>query len=101
MGFFEDIFNQPYPAHAKPEVERLIDELTRIGKMEDFLSERPGGSFNMQCRHIRAREIGKRLEDLGGTRLMEYVQKKIRKQLTPTLAEHLGYAWDAIGKWTP
>ncbi len=101
MGFLSDLFHRPYPAHAGREIEKLLDELVRIGKMEDFLSERPGGAFNMQCRHVRAREIGKRLEELGGLELMEYMQKKVRKRLNPTLAEHLGYAWSDIGKWAP
>ena len=101
MGFLTELFKRPYPEHAKPEIERLINELVRIGKTEDFLSERPGGSFNIQCRHLRTREIGKRLDELGGIELMEYIQKKISKKLNPNLAAHLGYAWTDVGKWVP
>jgi hypothetical protein len=101
MGFLSDIFNRPYPAHAKNEIDKLIAELVRIGTREDFLSERPGGAYNMQCRHVRTREIGKRLNELGGIDLMEYVQKKVRKHLNQAMSEHLGYAWGEIGKWMP
>ncbi|MCE1254218.1 MAG: hypothetical protein LWX83_11805 [Anaerolineae bacterium] len=101
MGFLSDLFHRPYPAFAGQEIEKLLEELVRIGKLEDFLSERPGGAFNMQCRHMRARDIGKRLDELGGIELMEYMQKKVRKRLNPTLSEHLGYAWSDIGKWAP
>jgi hypothetical protein len=101
MGFLSDIFNRPYPAHAKKEIEKLIEELIRIGNQEDFLSEKPGGAYNVQCRHIRTREIGKRLNELGGIGLMEYVQKKVHKRLNGALSEHLSYAWGEIGKWMP
>lgn len=101
MGFLDDLFKKPYPAHAGPEVERLINELIQIGKSDDFISERPGGSFNIYCRHNRAKEIGVRLDELGGIDLMEYAQKKIGKRLSPNMAAHLGYAWTDVGKWIP
>ena len=101
MGFLHDLFYKPYPPHAKAEIERFIDELARIGRTDDFLSERPGGAFNIQCRHKRAREIGIRLDELGGIQLMEYILKKIQKRLNPNLASHLSYAWAEIGKWVP
>jgi hypothetical protein len=101
MGFLSDFFNRPYPAHARDEVNKFLEELVRIGTQEDFLSERPGGAYNIQCRHVRTREIGKRLYDLGGIELMTYIQKKVRKRLSGPLAEHLGYAWGDIGKWLP
>ena len=55
---------KPYPREAKQEAERLINELMRIGTTDDYLSERPGHPFNSKCRHMRTREIGKRLEAL-------------------------------------
>ncbi len=102
MGFFDFLFGKrPYPASMHAEIERLIDELVRIGQKEDFLSERSGGSFNPQCRHVRAREIGIRLDQIGGVALMEYVLKKVRRRLGENLAAHLAYAWSEIGKWVP
>ena len=102
MGFLQDIFSAPpYPSHAKVEVNRLIEELVSIGKKEDFLSEHPGGSFNRKCRHIRTREIGTRLDEMGGYELMEYVTRKVKNKTSKTLAEHLEYAWAEIGHWMP
>lgn len=101
MGLFDFLGRRPYPAAQKNEVERLIENLIRIGQTEDYLSERPGGSFNAQCRHAGAREIGARLETIGGFYLMEYVLKRVRKKLGANLAAHLSYAWTDIGKWVP
>lgn len=99
MDYFRDLFSKPYPSHANQEVERMINELVRIGKTEDFLSERPGGAFNRECRHIRAREIGKRLDEVGGLSLMEYVNRQIRRKLGKNMSWHLEAAWKDIGKW--
>ena len=99
MDFLTDMFVKPYPAHAKDEVERLIEELLRIGKVDDFLSERSGGAFNRECRHIRAREIGKRLDELGGVDLMLYVNRRVRRKLGKNMSWHLEAAWKDIGHW--
>jgi hypothetical protein len=102
MGFLEKLFGKPpYPPGSKPEVERLVSELVQIGKGDDFLSERSGGAFDQNCRHKRAREIGDRLNTLGGLRLMELTRNRVRKQLGANLAAHLEYAWDDIGAWVP
>jgi hypothetical protein len=100
MSFLADLLGiVPSPAHARDEVDRLLNELLRIGETEDFLSERPGGSFNVQCRHVRAIEIGKRLNAIGGEKLMEYSLRKVKKKLGKTIFAHLEYAWDDIGQW--
>ncbi len=99
MNFLSDLFVKPYPPHAKSEVERLIDELVRIGRTDDFLSERPGGGFNRDSRHIRAREIGKRLDEIGGLPLMEFANRSVRRKLGKNLSWHLEAAWKDIGKW--
>jgi len=100
MNILSSIFNKrPYPKALEPEVNRLIDELIRIGKTYDFLSERPIAGFNARCRNIRAREIGKRLDEIGGYALMEMVHKKIKKKLGSNMASHLEYAWSEIGGW--
>ncbi len=95
VGWLDFLFEKkPYP-------KNMQSEIVRIGQKEDFLSERSGGSFNAQCRHIRAREIGVRLDQIGGVVLMEYVLKKVRRRVGETLATHLAYAWSEIGKWIP
>jgi hypothetical protein len=99
MHFLTDMFSKPYPSHSKVEVERLIEELIRIGKTEDFLSERPGGAFNRESRNIRAREIGKRLDEIGGLPLMEYVNRRIRRKLGKNMSWHLEACWRDIGNW--
>jgi hypothetical protein len=99
MNFLSDLLMKPYPSYAKPEVDRLREELFRIGKADDFLSERPGGGFNRECRHVRAREIGKRLDELGGLPLMEYVNRQVRRKLGKNLSWHLEACWKDIGKW--
>lgn len=102
MGFFDDLFRKPpYPAGSKSEIDHLISELAQIGRGDDFLSERSGGAFDQNCRHKRAREIGERLNTLGGMPLMEYVRDRVRKQLGQQLTTHLEYAWDEIGAWVP
>lgn len=100
MGFLQDLFGiKPFPAHMNQEVDRFVTELIRIGETDDFLSERPGPPFNLQCRHMRTRDIGKRLHEMGGLPLMEYVQARVKKKLGVNLAAHLEYAWSEIGDW--
>jgi len=101
MGVLDTFKRKPFPPAQKREIDRLIENLIRIGQQEDFLSERPGGAFNAQCRHTGAREIGKRLAAWGGSELMEYALKKVRKSLGATLAAHLSYAWTDIQNWVP
>jgi hypothetical protein len=99
MDFLTDLFVKPYPAHAQQDVERMLEELIRIGKADDFLAERPGGAFNRDARHIRAREIGQRLHELGGLKLMEYANRRVRRKLGKNLSWHLEAAWKDIGDW--
>lgn len=95
------LFSKPYPKEHKEEVSSLISELIDIGKRDDFLSERAGHPFNAQCRHIRAREIGTRLNEIGGFDLMEFAAQKVRKKLGIELFSHLEFAWAEIGRWLP
>ncbi len=99
MSLFHDLFFKPYPASAHAEVTRLLDELVDIGKREDFLAERFTPGFNLQLRHIRAREIGERLNAIGGRALMEYAYRHVARKAGRVLADHLEYAWAEIGDW--
>ena len=78
------------------DVKALVDELTVIGGTDGFLSFTPGGRFNPQCRHIRAREIGMRLNMMGGSSLM----RKVYDRVECPNARHLAAAWGEIGDWT-
>jgi hypothetical protein len=99
MDLFQNLFGQaPCPPDRKQEVDRLINELVMIGKQDDFLSERPGGVFNTHCRHVRAREIGKRLTEIGKYPLIAYAIKRVKKKLGASLSNHLEYAWDDIAR---
>lgn len=100
MDFIKDLFtSMPARPEKRPEVEHLLEELIQIGKNDDYLSERPGSGFNVQCRHIRAIEIGKRLNDLGGLKLMEWARFKVKRKLKAQIASHLDYAWDRVGDY--
>ena len=100
MSILSDLFGKkPYSSEHKDEVEHLITELIKIGKTDDFLSERPGSPFNAHCRHIRARKIGQRLDEIGGFPLMDYAYHRVRKKTNVELAAHLEYAWAEIGTW--
>ena len=99
MGLLKNLFHRPYAPQNKQEVSDLIAELLTIGEREDYLSERPGTPYNSQCRHLRARAIGKRLDELGGFELMEFVNLRVKKKLGQRLASHLEYAWRDNGTW--
>jgi hypothetical protein len=105
MEFLRNLMGGGLPgrldSQTRQEVEKLIEELIRIGKADDFLSEHPGSLFNAQCRHIRARAVGTRLNELGGLELMQSVRNRVFKKLGGNLASHLDYAWTDIGKWIP
>jgi hypothetical protein len=100
MDFFSSLFGSSlYPAKDSHEVERLLNELITIGIKEDYLSEHPGAGFNIQCRHVRAREIGKRLSEIGGLKLMNYAYGRVKKKAGKVQASHLEYAWESVGEW--
>jgi hypothetical protein len=99
MNFLQDLFSKPFPSDKTPEVERLLEELIKIGKTDDYLAETHMPGFNMQHRHNRARQIGARLDEIGGLALMEYAQRQVRRKTTKALSEHLEYCWDEVGKW--
>ena len=100
MGLIQDLFRKaPCPPQNRAEVKKMVNELINIGSVDDFLSERPGSPFNLQCRHIEAIRIGKRLDEIGGFDLMEYAYFKVRRKLGSTLGDHLDYAWRGIGNW--
>lgn len=100
MGFLSGLFKpRPYPSENRRQVADLITELIRIGKSDDFLSEHPGGQFNVQCRHVGAIRIGRQLDAIGGLPLMQYAQEQVRKKAGKILAGHLEYAWDEVGSW--
>ncbi|MFN2304878.1 MAG: hypothetical protein ACK2TV_14195 [Anaerolineales bacterium] len=105
MSLWEKIFGYPVirklPSHQKREVNNLLSELVRIGKLDDYLSLQPGGPFDIHCHHVRARKIGERLNDIGGLALMQAARAHVKQKLKSNLAEHLDYCWQNIGEWQP
>jgi hypothetical protein len=105
MSLWERIFGNPIvrklPPQTRREVNNLLSELVRIGKLDDFLSLQPGSPFNSRCHHVRARKICERLNDLGGLDLMQAARVHVMRKLEPVLAEHLDYCWQDIGDWQP
>jgi hypothetical protein len=103
MSIWYKIFGHPVirqlPAPDKREVNRLLEELIKIGKMDDYLSLQPGGPFNVRCHHTGARKIGEQLNRIGGLELMHAARWHVKNKLKTTLAEHLDYCWQDIGEW--
>jgi len=93
------MFKPPYSREKRDEINHLTEELIQIGQKDDYLSEHPGGHFNGQCRHRRAREIGTLLNEIGGYELMEMIYERVKKKLGRNLADHLEFAWSNIGEW--
>ncbi len=105
MSIWEALFGHPVirnlPSDQKQEVKGLLKKLVKIGELDDFLSLQPGGPFNVRCHHTGAREIGKRLDQIGGLELMDAARSHVKRKLKPVLAEHLDYCWQDIGDWQP
>jgi hypothetical protein len=104
LDFLRGIFGQNFDRISltpdqKREVDHLVKELIEIGIKEDYLSERPGGAFNSQCHHRRAREIGSKLNLIGGMPLMMNAFQRVQKKAGKNAASHLEYAWAEIGRW--
>jgi hypothetical protein len=106
MSLIEILFSHPairrLPPEQRKEVDRLLEELVKIGRLDDFLSLQPGGPFDIRCHHVRSRQIGTRLDELGGLELMQAARSYVKRKLKKTnLAEHLDYCWQDIGEWKP
>lgn len=81
-----------------PEIEGLITELLAMGAEDpDKLSE--NATAYLREDKPRAREIGQRLNEIGGSVLMIEVYRVVAACHGPVLARHLEYAWDDVGGW--
>jgi len=81
------------------EYDRLLAELIKIGKTEEFLTVEPKIEFDESKKNMRAREIGLRLNEMGGKKLMQQAYHKIKTDLGAIPARELEFAWDDIGEW--
>jgi hypothetical protein len=103
MNIWHALFGHPalrkLSPHQKSEVERLLEELVKIGKLEDYLSLHRGGDYDRNFHHKRARQIGARLNEIGGLPLMQAARARVKRKLDPIMAEHLDYCWNLVGDW--
>ncbi len=103
MNLWQTLFGHPamrqLNAAQKSEYNRLLENLIRIGKTDDYLSLQPGGPFDVRCHHVEARRIGERLNEIGGLSLMQAARAQVQRKLKATPAEHLDYCWQDIGEW--
>ncbi|MFF0264221.1 hypothetical protein [Kribbella sp. NPDC004536] len=74
------------------DLEAVVQELTDIGKAENYLDAGPG--------EARARELGAQLDAHGGMRAMRTALAQVASRLPdPAVADELEYAWDGVGSW--
>lgn len=103
MSLFNRFFGEPeiraLNSQSKAEVKQMIEELVKIGRLDDFLSITPGGPFDIQCHHRDAKQIGRKLNQIGGIPLMMAVRQTVKYKLKDVLAEHLDHCWKGIGDW--
>lgn len=82
------------------EVERLVDELVEIGHEGGFVSTGGPKAYDSYGVSLRAREIGQRLNEMGGLRLMKNAWWRVRLALSPGPASRdLDIIWNRIGEW--
>ncbi len=103
MSLINRFFGEPeiraLDPQTKAEVKQMVEELVKIGRLDDFLSLTPGGPFDIQCHHRDAKQIGRRLNQMGGVALMFAVRQTVKYKLKDVLAEHLDHCWKGIGDW--
>ncbi len=105
MNFFSRMFHQRKPnRNPDNEFDQLVEELVKIGRaVEDpkfsssgFLRKRETAE---EDRHPRAREIGERLNIMGGWGLMSKANQHVERILGPIPAKELSWVWHRIGDW--
>ncbi len=103
MSIINRIFGEPeirlLDPQRKAEVKKMIDQLIKIGKTDDFISLAPGGPFDFRYHHREAKAIGQRIHEIGGVELKMAVRQTVKYKLKDVLAEHLDHAWKGIGDW--
>jgi HEAT repeat protein len=81
------------------EIYRLTEELISIGIQIGYLSMEDDNAFDERHRNIRARQIGMRLNEMGGIELMREVGLVVGEVLGK--GRELEVAWGYIGNWLP
>lgn len=81
------------------EMERILNELMDIGRSVGYLSLAAAGGFNEKNRNIRAIEIGKKLNEIGGMDAMRMGGVAVSRFLDSAKGRELEVCWDGIGAW--
>jgi tetratricopeptide (TPR) repeat protein len=79
------------------EIQSLTEELIRIGHKSPRDSD--SSSHFLSSVKPRARQIGARLHEIGGLKLMLNVHARIGSSLGRTSARELEAAWGGVGEW--
>jgi hypothetical protein len=82
------------------DIDKFVNELIEIGKNTDFISF-SSDAFDKHGYHIRTREIGKELHEIGGISLMQAVFYRVLNHIGPHTCRALEFAWSYIGDWLP
>lgn len=88
------------PDSRQQEVEALARELVKMGNDDPNLTNEHYDGFLGGRQIDRTREIGQRLFELGGHKLMLMVFETVKPHLKSFAGpKHLEYAWNGIGDW--
>lgn len=90
--------NRPSLASHQPQIKSMMEELKKIAYSDGFIGE-DGIQFDSLSRHIRTREIGIQLYQLGGHRLMQAVWGNLQSSLNEKEQADLMLNWKEIGGW--
>lgn len=86
------------------QMRQLVEEIIKIGADIKDPSYASSGYFyqNQEGQHTRdprTREIGSRVNDIGGFSLMQSVHKRVSDKLGSRPARELEMTWSGIGQW--
>jgi ankyrin repeat protein len=77
----------------------LVEELRALGRRPGFMSSAGSAAFDGDGRNVRAREIGRILNERGGLERMRRAAYEVRGAVGVPASEELSYIWNGIGSW--
>lgn len=77
----------------------LTVELFGISRGRGFISSTPGADFDARGYHIRARQIGALLDQVGGLQVMRAAAEELRRTCGDLASGELACIWDGVGDW--
>jgi hypothetical protein len=100
-----DVTGWEYIGKVGGRIPELTLQLVSIGESDGFLctddfhSTHPRGPFDETNRHIRTRQIGIQLNEIGGLEQMTSVHNIVTYMVGTIKGRELEAAWDGIGNW--